>query len=506
MRNASLSRRRLLAGLGGLAATGVLAACGGGTTASPTTAPSKPAAGATTAPVAGATTAPAAGATKPAAGATTAPAAGATTAPAAAKPATGGSKAQVVIRDHDWLQPGEWYDTFIAEWEQEHPNIKIEREWIARAEMHAKLMALAATQQIGDTVRINVAPLVSEMQIKGVLHDLDSLYQTDTEWVNNDLKQFWPGNLATYTREGKLWGLPVVGHPGCVQYYLNVDMIKESGATMPPADGNWTYDDLAQVIKACTKDTNGDGRMDQYGINPCVGNEGVVGHLRAHGGDMFDREGKTCLIDTPESKAGLRALYDLWHTHNAAIPWEATLVPNELFFSRKMAINVSTSGNAAGWPAQIAKLPQPFEMQVVPPPKGPAGHPTQVSSDGKGVSKITQNPAEAWTVLSRLFTSRDHGIERFAAGLGSPGSRYDVWDSEGFRQRAPALQNIAKVMVLPPAPEMKPWHHPANGRYFEADSAANSILQRLWLGELQPDAAADQVKREVQAIMDKGPA
>jgi ABC-type glycerol-3-phosphate transport system substrate-binding protein len=191
--------------------------------------------------------APAAAPTQPAAAAakptTAAAAAAPTSAPAAAsKPAT--STQRVTIRDHDWTQgnpgqQGDWYDGFIAKFEAEHPDIKVEREWIPRAEMHAKQLALAATGQIGDTVRINVAPLVSELQLKGVLHDLDSLFASDTEWKNNDQKQFWAGNLKTYTRNGKLWGLPVVGHPGAVQYYINRTMIEKAGLKVPPADSNW---------------------------------------------------------------------------------------------------------------------------------------------------------------------------------------------------------------------------------------------------------------------------
>src|SRR5207237_7220 len=84
------------------------------------------------------------------------------------------------------------------------------------------------TGQIGDTVRINLAPLVSELQLKGVVHDLNSLYETDQQWVNNDQKQFWAGNIKTYTRQGKLWGLPVVGHPGAVQYYINRTMVAKA--------------------------------------------------------------------------------------------------------------------------------------------------------------------------------------------------------------------------------------------------------------------------------------
>src|SRR5438270_452282 len=145
----------------------------------------------------GAPAPPAAAPTQPAAAPTQPAAAAPTSAPqAAAKPAS--TTQRVTIRDHDWIQgnpgqQGDWYDAFIARFEDEHPDIKVEREWFPRAEMHAKQLALAATGQIGDTVRINLAPLVSELQLKNVVRDLNSLYEGDAEWVNNDLKQFWPG-------------------------------------------------------------------------------------------------------------------------------------------------------------------------------------------------------------------------------------------------------------------------------------------------------------------------
>src|SRR4030081_951223 len=204
-----LSRRQMLRGaalvLGSIPGAAILAACGGGAAAAPaaaTTAPAAPAA--TTKPAAPAATA---ATTAPGTAPTTAPAAAPTTAPqAATKPAT--TAQRVTIRDHDWLQgnpgqQGDWYDTFIAKFEADHPDIQVEREWFPRADMHAKEVALAATGQLGDTVRINVAPLVSELHIKGILHDLDSLWQGDQDWIAKDQKQFWPGNIKTYTRDGK---------------------------------------------------------------------------------------------------------------------------------------------------------------------------------------------------------------------------------------------------------------------------------------------------------------
>ncbi len=496
-----LSRRQMLKGaalvLGSVPGAAFLAACGGGAAPAPAAATTKPAAP-TTAPAGAATTAPAA------------PAAPASAPTAATKPVTTGQR--ITIRDHDWIQgnpgqQGDWYDAFIAKFEDAHPDIHVEREWFPRAEMHAKQLALAATGQIGDTVRINLAPLVSELQLKGVVHDLNSLYETDQQWVNNDQKQFWAGNIKTYTRQGKLWGLPVVGHPGAVQYYINRTMVEKAGLKMPSGDGSWSYDDMLTLAKGLTKSEG--GRTTVYGIIPPVSdtttNEGMVGFLRAFGGDLFDADGKQCLLNTAESKAGLKVMAELYKS-GAAYPWAPDLgaqIP-ELFQSQKVGMVVQTSFAASSWPDQIAKRPEPFDMEVIPNPLGPTGkHATQVSSDGKAVSMASKNPDKAWIVLSQLYTGQRHGIERFTNGLGSPGSRFDVWGSDEFKAKAPKLDNIARVMVLPPAPDLLPWHHPANGRFAETEPILLNEFVKVTLGQLDSDKFADDTAKQIQAIMDK---
>jgi ABC-type glycerol-3-phosphate transport system substrate-binding protein len=484
-----LSRRQVLHGaalvLGSIPGAAILAACGGG--APPAAAP--PAAAPTSS----------GGAPPPT-----------TASQAATKPAT--SVERVTVRDHDWIQgnpgqQGDWYDAFVAKFEDAHPDIHVEREWFPRAEMHAKQLALAATGQIGDTVRINVAPLTAELQLKNVVRDLNSLYQSDQQWTNTDQKQFWPGNIRTYTRQGKLYGLPVVGHPGAVQYYVNRTMVEKLGLKLPPADGNWTYDDMLALAKGLTKSEG--GRTTVYGIIPPINdtsaNEGMVGFLRAFGGELFDADGKQCLLNSDACKAGLNVLAELYKS-GAAIPWQPDIDEQrqELFQSQRVGMLVSTSFAASAWPDQIAKRPDPFEMEVYPNPLGPTGkHATQVSSDGKGVSVASKNPDKAWIVLSQLFTSQRHGIERFTNGLGSPGSRFDVWDSQEFKEKAPKLANIAKVMVLPPAPDMLPWYYPANGRFAEVEPILLNEFLKVTLGQMDVNTFAESTAKQIQAIMDK---
>jgi multiple sugar transport system substrate-binding protein len=406
----------------------------------------------------------------------------------------------VEIRTHDWLQSEEFYGPWWQKFEQEHPNIKVKREWFPRNEMHVKIMTLAATGQVGDVVRINLAPLVSEMRLKGVIQPLDPYIMSDKRWADYDYKQFWPAQIQTYSKEGKLWGLPVVGHPGCLQYYFNKNLIEKAGVKTPPLDGNWTHDDLITIAKATTVDIDKDGRIDQYGLQPCSGvEEGVVAILRAFGGDLYNAEGTKCLLNTPESKAAIAWFADLWHKHKVAYPLE--LQPNyqETFPGQKVAIVVLTS--IAGAINNLVK--DKFEWAIAPNPLGPTGkHATQVSSDGIAMSKITKYPEEAWEVI-KSYVSKEHGLQRHFAGLGSPGSRYDVWGDPEFHKRQPKLVPIWEVLIKPG--ELGAWHHPANGRFFEASDAARNILQDVWLGKKKPEEGAEEAYRAVQAIMDKPP-
>src|SRR5262245_35362108 len=186
-----LSRRSILSGSVMLLGA-VVAACAA--PAAPTATPppaAKPAekpAEATKPAAAAPTNTPAAAAkpaeaTKPAE--PTKPAAEATK-PAAAQPA--GSKAPVELRIHDWEQDPEnvFYGPLFKKFEEEHPNIKIKKEWFPRDDMHTKELALAATGQIGDTVRINVAVLTKELSNKGVIQSLTPFINKDTKWNQND--------------------------------------------------------------------------------------------------------------------------------------------------------------------------------------------------------------------------------------------------------------------------------------------------------------------------------
>lgn len=420
---------------------------------------------------------------------------------------------QVTVILHWWLEDPQntfWGPT-ISNFEKANPDIKIEKQWFPRNDMHAKELALAATGQIGDVVRINVAPLVSELQLKGVVQPMDSHIKGDASWSENDQPQFWPGNIATYTIKGQQWGFPIVGHPGAIEYFYNIDVLTKNGAPIPPADMDkltfdytkWKYADFLEVLGKAQV-VGSDGRVSTYGILPNIGGEGTVAVLRSFGGNYYSDDGTKCLINSDESVQGLQFLSDYWNKYKDAVPYDANVDWTKFFPTGRTTFDVLTA--VAGTVTNL--VGNKFKWGLAPPPIGSIGKPaTQVSSDGIGMSKITKHPEQAWEVM-KMCLSKDFGIGRHVAGLGSPGSRYDVWTDPAFKKAEPLLSSIIYDNLIDPkkAPPLMPWSHPANGRYSESDTAMTNLLADIWLGKKTPKEAADSAQSTVQGILDKPPA
>ena len=72
---------------------------------------------------------------------------------------------------------------------------------------------------------------------------------------------FYPNLWDAVTYKDKRWGVPYL----CDSYAMLCDMslLEAEGISEPPT----TWDDLWACAKKLTKDTNGDGRIDQWGLN-----------------------------------------------------------------------------------------------------------------------------------------------------------------------------------------------------------------------------------------------
>lgn len=82
-----------------------------------------------------------------------------------------------------------------------------------------------------------------------------------------DQSDFEDVALETFRFGDKQVGMPRGGVCTCL--FLNLDLFDAAGIEIPPSsceDDSWTWDTMVEMAKALTLDTDGDGRLDQYGL------------------------------------------------------------------------------------------------------------------------------------------------------------------------------------------------------------------------------------------------
>ena len=137
----------------------------------------------------------------------------------------------------------------------------------------------------------------------GWLEDLSSyIEEAGDEFDYEDF--FQASRDATSDADGTPYGIPYMTEREVV--YLNMDLLEAAGYT----EGPKTMDELLEMCEALNDPENGVYALALRG----EGNAAVTqfsGFLYAFGGDFFDEETKTALINTPEFMEAVKFYADL---------------------------------------------------------------------------------------------------------------------------------------------------------------------------------------------------
>ena len=107
---------------------------------------------------------------------------------------------------------------------------------------------------------------------------------------------------------GDLYALPK--DASVFAYAYNKDMFDEAGIPYPDPENPYTYEEFVEVCKQFTKDTDGDGEIDQWGCG--MANAFMLQpFVWSNGATYLTDDYKTVNIDTPEFKEALQKYVDL---------------------------------------------------------------------------------------------------------------------------------------------------------------------------------------------------
>ncbi|WP_141335783.1 sugar ABC transporter substrate-binding protein [Paenibacillus sp. tmac-D7] len=212
-------------------------------------------------------------------------------------------------------KPGGDIEKQIAEaYMKEHPNVKIEFMGVSMNDMYKKISVLAAANQMPD-VFTNTPEFMYNVYQMNATEDLSKLLGVDY------LKEFYPNVIEESSIDGKLQFIPWTSTPQALIY--RGDLFEKEGLKAPE-----TWDDFLAAAQKLTKDTNGDGKPDQWGF-AMIGTRNTSGGtrflpvLRSFGAEEVrkDANGKWVTdLDTAKAKDALQFYTDLNNKYGVVPP------------------------------------------------------------------------------------------------------------------------------------------------------------------------------------------
>ncbi|TAF07834.1 MAG: ABC transporter substrate-binding protein [Nostocales cyanobacterium] len=143
----------------------------------------------------------------------------------------------------------------VDKFNQNHPDIKVESLYVGQQDQQMpKILAAVVGNSPPDLLWYNPT-------ITGQLVELGALIPLDDKLANSPVKaEIDPTLYTSMAYKGKLWSVPFATNN--VGVYYRPSLFKAAGITDVPQ----TWEELQQAAKQLTRDTNGDGEINQYGI------------------------------------------------------------------------------------------------------------------------------------------------------------------------------------------------------------------------------------------------
>ncbi|MEN6547301.1 MAG: sugar ABC transporter substrate-binding protein, partial [Armatimonadia bacterium] len=142
-----------------------------------------------------------------------------------------------------------------------------------------------------------------EFVTKNTLLNLTPYLQKETEFTGTD---FYPEAWQSYRYQGQQYGLP--NDIAVLGLMYNQDLFEIDFVKAPTT--NWTWNDYLKAARTLTKDTDEDGRIDQWGTTVCPWWQVFVWQ---NGGELVDnvQQPTRSTLATPAAQGALQFLADL---------------------------------------------------------------------------------------------------------------------------------------------------------------------------------------------------
>ena len=291
-------------------------------------------------------------------------------------------------------------DTLIKKIEKTHPHVKIIYESGIPKKNYADWLAEQVLK--GEQPDLFMVPEndFSMLASAGALKSLDTLLTDDERTA------FYPVAYEAGQYQGVSYTLPVESNP--IMMCVNKDLLEKEGISIP--ESGWTLADFYEICKKVTKDTNGDGVVDQYGITDYTWQQALI----AYGGHLTDKSGIN--VDSPEMHQALAFMskLDMLSQHYK--------VTSHDFDEGRVAfypMSLAQYRTYKPYPYHVAKYSS-FSWTCIPMPTANSKvMGTQVKTSLFGMSSNTKQEKLAWEFMLLLSQDKESQQTLFEKSQGT---------------------------------------------------------------------------------------
>ena len=345
------------------------------------------------------------------------------------------------------------------------------------------------------TTRGRILPIIALG--KNVIEPLD----TYIEQSGIAKEILFPQALTEYKFYGKTWALGHIGNPHV--WGINLDAFKKAGISqayidrMTDPNKIWTWIDFLYLARKLTMDTNGDGKVDQWGFVYPGGTTSASPFLAFYwniGGHVVNPEGVVGIGDYTYTLP-IMQLFELLKDQGSLVPSSGTLALEDagaLFLDGKAGFvwDLPVLGVIV---RQKAGQKVPNVIPVYPPesPTGERG--SFFAWDGVMMSRVSKHKEAAWEFIKYLVTSEDYKEMIMTEGTGIT----PITTTEDLGKFFAPLKASAFKVATECA--KKGWyvrHEPANPASDAIRRAYNAAVQSVIIGKMTALQATDWLRNE----------
>lgn len=375
----------------------------------------------------------------------------------------------------------------LQSFEQQHPGITVKLEYAAWEQFWTKLQAQFAAGTAPDVMLMGGEYLLDFMQ-RGLLEDLQPLLSSDTL----RLSDYYDPPVKLFSREGKLYGVP--RDCNTIAIYYNKTLFEQNQVPLPTAE--WTWADYLTAAQKLTMDTNGDGRMEQWGC--LAGFESIEENwgywIWQNGGEILAPDHRSALLDQPVAIEALSFLSDL------SMKYKVSPNSNEMA-SFTHGMNMFISGrvamlSAGSWGIKAYQGIKDFAWDVAPLPRHKVAS-APVNGLAYSLNAKSKHKQAAWQ-LAQFLVSRPAQELLAKSGTSIPAMRA-VAESPLYLDGSPPgkkylLQQIGYGHTLPFTPQFAKW-----------EIKVREQLELVWLGQKTMPEACREANHAVNTILQSNP-